>query len=108
MAAYAVSASCRWKLLLDYFGDEVEGFEQCCACDNCRNPPQLAGVEIRDDEFDRDQPEPDAGPQFEAGSRVRVPRFDVGTVVSMAGDQVTIVFPDQGTRTFLADYVQPA
>ena len=108
MAAYAVSASCRWKLLLDYFGDDVEGFERCCACDNCRNPPQLAGVEIRDDEFDRDQPEPDAGPQFEAGSRVRVPRFDVGTVVSMAGDQVTIVFPDQGTRTFLADYVQPA
>jgi ATP-dependent DNA helicase RecQ len=108
MAAYAVSASCRWKLLLDYFGDEVEGFERCCACDNCRNPPQLAGVEIRDDEFDRDQPEPDAGPQFEAGTRVRVPRFDVGTVVSMAGDQVTIVFPDQGTRTFLADYVQPA
>jgi ATP-dependent DNA helicase RecQ len=108
MEAYAVSGSCRWKLLLDYFGDEVEGFERCCACDNCRNPPQLAGVEIRDDEFEHDEPEHGSGPQFEAGTRVRVPRFDVGTVVSVAGDQVTIAFPDQGTRTFLADYVQPA
>lgn len=106
MVAYAVSAGCRWKLLLDYFGDSVEGFERCGECDNCRHPPQLAGVEIRDDEFARDAPEP--GPQFAPGARVRVPRFDVGTVVSTAGDQVTIAFPGQGTRTFLADYVQAA
>lgn len=77
MDAYAVSGACRWKLLLDYFGDEVEGFEQCCACDHCLNPPQLAGREIRDDEC-------------------------------VAGDQVTIAFPGQGTRSFLAHYVQPA
>jgi ATP-dependent DNA helicase RecQ len=108
MVAYAVSGACRWKLLLDYFGDAVDGFEQCHACDNCRNPPQLAGVEIHDDEFEHDEPDPDTGPHFEAGAQVRVPRFDVGTVVSVAGDQVTIAFPDQGTRTFLADYVQPA
>jgi ATP-dependent DNA helicase RecQ len=39
MVGYAVSGFCRWKLLLDYFGDEVEGFEKCCRCDNCLNPP---------------------------------------------------------------------
>jgi ATP-dependent DNA helicase RecQ len=113
MVAYAVSGSCRWKLLLDYFGDQVEGFEQCCACDNCRNPPQLADVGMRADAFEpeEDEPgeaEPDLAPQFETGVQVRVPRFDVGTVVSQAGDQVTIAFPDQGTRTFLADYVRLA
>jgi ATP-dependent DNA helicase RecQ len=113
MVAYAVSGSCRWKLLLDYFGDQVKGFEQCCACDNCRNPPQLADVGMRADAFEPEEEEsgedePDLAPQFETGVQVRVPRFDVGTVVSQAGDQVTIAFPDQGTRTFLADYVQLA
>ena len=39
MAAYAQSAMCRWKLLLEYF-DEAEGFDRCGDCDNCRNPPE--------------------------------------------------------------------
>ena len=107
MVSYAVSGFCRWKVLLDYFGDTVDGFEQCCRCDNCRNPPQVAEAEIRDDEFDRD-PAPDPGPRFEPGARVRVPRFEEGTVVGMAGDQVTIDFPDEGRRVFLADFVAPA
>jgi len=105
MVSYAVSGFCRWKVLLDYFGDTVEGFEQCCRCDNCLHPPQVAEIEIRDDEFDRPAaPEP----QFETGARVRVPKFDEGTVVSVAGDQVTIEFPDQERRVFLADFVSPA
>ncbi len=37
MAQYAQSATCRWKLLLDYFG-EGEEFERCGECDNCREP----------------------------------------------------------------------
>jgi ATP-dependent DNA helicase RecQ len=37
MAGYAQSAVCRWKLLLDNFG-EGDGFERCETCDNCRTP----------------------------------------------------------------------
>jgi ATP-dependent DNA helicase RecQ len=110
MVSYAVSGFCRWKVLLDYFRDEVEGFEKCCRCDNCKNPPVVADIEIRDDEFDV-EPAADsapAGPVFEAGQPVRVPKYDVGTVVSVAGDQVTIDFPEHGTRTFVADFVEPA
>ncbi|MGZ8290678.1 MAG: RecQ family ATP-dependent DNA helicase [Telluria sp.] len=109
MVSYAVSGFCRWKVLLDYFGDEVEGFEKCCRCDNCLNPPVVMDeIDIRDDEF---APEPDAepaGPVFEVGAKVRVPKFDVGTVQGVAGDEITIEFPDAGTRTFLAEYVEPA
>ncbi|HEY0064251.1 MAG TPA: ATP-dependent DNA helicase RecQ [Telluria sp.] len=108
MVSYAVSGFCRWKVLLDYFNDEVDGFEKCCRCDNCRNPPQVAEIEIRDDEFERDAPQPPTGPQFEEGARVRVPKFDEGTVVGTAGDQVTIEFPDGSRRTFLADFVELA
>ena len=106
MVGYAVSGFCRWKVLLDYFGDHVEGFEKCGRCDNCLDPPRVADIAIRDDEFER-EPAADR-PDFAPGARVRVPKFEVGTVQAVAGDQVTIAFPGHGTRTFLADFVTPA
>ncbi|MFC0252960.1 RecQ family ATP-dependent DNA helicase [Massilia consociata] len=111
MVGYAVSGFCRWKLLLDYFGDEVEGFEKCCKCDNCLNPPALSlteEIEIRDDEFNREPaPEP-AGAGFEVGGRARAPKYGDGTVTAVAGDQVTMEFPGQEEpHTFLASYLEP-
>jgi ATP-dependent DNA helicase RecQ len=112
MVSYAVSGFCRWKLLLDYFGDEVEGFEKCCRCDNCLNPPAAVltdEIEIRDDEFDR-EPDADASPApaFDVGARVTVPKYGEGIVLAAAGDQVHIEFPDGEQRAFVADYVTPA
>jgi ATP-dependent DNA helicase RecQ len=40
MGLYAQSARCRWKELLDYFG-EGESFTACGRCDNCVRPPEL-------------------------------------------------------------------
>jgi ATP-dependent DNA helicase RecQ len=112
MVSYAVSGFCRWKLLLDYFGDEVEGFEKCCRCDNCLNPPAAVlteDIEIRDDEFDREpDKEAPASPAFEPGARVTVPKYGEGVVLTAASDQVTIEFPDGEARAFLADFVTPA
>ncbi|MGH9945448.1 MAG: RecQ family zinc-binding domain-containing protein, partial [Pyrinomonadaceae bacterium] len=34
---YAQSAFCRWRLLLEYFGEELEQ-DRCGNCDNCLNP----------------------------------------------------------------------
>jgi ATP-dependent DNA helicase RecQ len=110
MVGYAVSGFCRWKLLLDYFGDEVEGFEKCCRCDNCLHPPAailLDDIEIRDDEFDREpEPEPDPSASFEPGARVKVPKYGEGVVSSSAGDQVAIDFPDGEQRSFMKDFVE--
>ena len=39
MASYAQSATCRWKLLLDYF-HETADFDRCGTCDNCVSPPE--------------------------------------------------------------------
>ncbi|MGO4478445.1 ATP-dependent DNA helicase RecQ [Massilia sp. 2TAF26] len=110
MVGYAVSGFCRWKLLLDYFGDEVEGFEKCCRCDNCLNPPAAVlteEIEIRDDEFDREpEPEPDPSSIFEAGLRVKVPKYGEGVVLAAVGEQVTIEFPDGEQRSFVKDFVE--
>jgi ATP-dependent DNA helicase RecQ len=110
MVGYAVSGFCRWKLLLDYFGDEVDGFEKCCRCDNCLNPPAAVlteEIEIRDDEFDREpEPAPDPASTFEPGARVKVPKYGEGVVLAVAGDQVTIEFPDGEQRAFVKDFVE--
>jgi ATP-dependent DNA helicase RecQ len=108
MVSYAVSGFCRWKVMLDYFGDEVPGFEKCCRCDNCLKPPVPMELdEIRDDEFAPVVAEAEA-PLFEVGARVAVAKHGEGIVQSVAGDQVTIEFPDQSSRTFMADFVEPA
>jgi ATP-dependent DNA helicase RecQ len=109
MVSYAVSGFCRWKVLLDYFGDAVPGFEKCCRCDNCLKPPvALADIEIRDDEFEREPEAEPVAPAFDIGAQVRVAKYDVGVVKEVAGDQVTIEFPDGTSRTFMADFVEPA
>ncbi|WP_374581946.1 ATP-dependent DNA helicase RecQ [Pseudoduganella sp.] len=41
MVSYAQSGYCRWKLLLDYFGDQSAGIERCGVCDNCIAPPTI-------------------------------------------------------------------
>ncbi|MCE3262854.1 MAG: RecQ family ATP-dependent helicase [Pseudoduganella sp.] len=41
MVAYAQSGYCRWRMLLDYFGDDTAGIERCGCCDNCRSPPTI-------------------------------------------------------------------
>ena len=110
MVSYAVSGFCRWKLLLDYFGDEAPGFEQCCKCDNCLNPPALSlpqDIEIRDDEFDREPAEEASKSKFEVGARVRSAKYGKGVVVAIAGEQVTVEFPDGESRSFMADFLKP-
>jgi ATP-dependent DNA helicase RecQ len=118
MVGYAQSGKCRWKLLLDYFADTVDGVERCCRCDNCLNPPalaldlasapMLATPEHAAETSSLPAPTPAPSPAFEVGARVRVAKFDVGVVASVAGEQITIAFPDAGEHTFMADFVAPA
>ena len=37
MMQYGQSARCRWRLLHDYFGEEMQ-VERCGTCDNCIHP----------------------------------------------------------------------
>lgn len=109
MVDYAQSGGCRWKLLTEYFQEEV--LEHCGKCDNCLHPPAMALTET---EFvpqeTAEQPiqaAPEHTGEIKVGSRVRVPKFEEGKVISILGDQVTIKFPNKETRTFLKSYVEP-
>ncbi|HZX29269.1 MAG TPA: ATP-dependent DNA helicase RecQ [Telluria sp.] len=106
MADYAVSGLCRWKLLLDYFGDGLPGFERCGTCDNCLDPPQIQ-LDASDVASAFAAVRPPA-PEFEPGQRVTVPRYGHGTVTAVTGEQVTIQLEGDDTRTFMAEYVTHA
>ncbi|WP_235953484.1 RecQ family ATP-dependent DNA helicase [Noviherbaspirillum galbum] len=108
MVFYAQTGFCRWKVLLDYFHEETD-WEGCGSCDNCLRPPEesLSPEHMREHAPPAPQRLKDE-PLLDAGSPVRVPRFGEGRVVSVAGDKVTIVFPDSSKKTFLREYVQVA
>lgn len=102
MIAYAQSAQCRWKFLLDYFGDE-SGFERCGRCDNCLSPPvavvqveeEVPALEIRTAAFEQGQP-------------VRVRRYGRGSVIAASAEEVVVAFPDGATKKFMPKYVRAA
>jgi ATP-dependent DNA helicase RecQ len=107
MVFYAQTGFCRWKILLEYFGEKTE-WSHCSVCDNCLQPPEKA---LSPEHVRQHTPPMSRAIQIptpDVGSPVRVPKYGEGLVVSSAGDKITIQFPDRQTRTFLRDYVSPA
>ena len=71
MIGYAQSGFCRWKLLLDYFGDPLPGFERCCRCDNCLSPPVISGDQLEQQQLgDLRLAEVVVGDQHQAGMAI--------------------------------------
>ena len=106
MVFYAQTGFCRWKVMLEYFGEHVD-WQHCGNCDNCRQPPEqsLSAEHPRRHSFIFNNIPKE--PSLDIGSTVSVPRFGEGHVVSVAGDKVTINFPGGSTKTFLRAYVTP-
>jgi ATP-dependent DNA helicase RecQ len=104
MVFYAQTGFCRWKVMLEYFGEHVP-WEHCGNCDNCREPPERSLSEEHPRPALRQRKPQPAVPALHVGSIVSVPRFGEGRVASIAGDKVAITFPDSSTKTFLRGYV---
>jgi len=105
MTAYAHGADCRWKMILEYFG-EGDDFERCGTCDNCRRP-----VAVPEEVRGEAAVEPAAAPRvrpLKPGEPVIVRKHGRGLVESVAGDRVHVSFADGRTREFLRGYVQRA
>jgi ATP-dependent DNA helicase RecQ len=106
MVFYAQTGFCRWKVLLEHFGEHVE-WSHCGICDNCVRPPEQALSPLSARQLRQAAPPKKEEPSFKAGNPVRVPKYGEGRVVSVAGEKITIIFPDSQTRTFLRNYVEP-
>jgi ATP-dependent DNA helicase, RecQ family len=106
MVFYAQSGFCRWKVLLEYFDEEVD-WDHCGHCDNCLNPPEKALLPLpTSDQEARAEAKPAPTPSFPAGATVKVPKVGKGQVLSSTDEMVTIIFPDSQKRTFLKNHVE--
>ena len=83
MQAYANEVGCRWRFLLEYFGEPAE--ERCGHCDN----DQRAGGAT--DEVRGSRP-------FARGSRVRHPVLGEGEVIGYAGNRILVAFDRGGYK----------
>jgi len=111
MVFFAQTGFCRWKTLLEGFGETLpDGAARCGHCDNCVRLASQA-IELL--------PEPEPVPRlleatgfsnslFEVGEAVKAPRYGEGVVASVKGDQISVRFPDKSLRTFLAEFLKKA
>jgi ATP-dependent DNA helicase RecQ len=98
LAAYARSAQCRWKMILEYFDEQVEMGAECGACDNCvQRSADASAITMRIK----------AVPIHKKGGAVRVPKYGRGTVAEVHDDRIVVSFADGETREFAPKYVVP-
>ncbi len=101
MTFYAHGAHCRWKMLLEYFG-EGEDFAACGLCDNCRRPPKAAPARKPRRRLAVSLP---PTTDLRQGEPVEVPRYGKGIVQAAHDERVVVNFPNGDTREFLRPYV---
>lgn len=108
MIDYAQCGLCRWEMLMRYFGENE--FSNCGICDNCLNPP------VKDlTQLSQQMPNPQECIHvdlaeikidlFKVGAKVNTQKYDEGQIVDVIGDQVTVIFPNNETRTFVKSYL---
>ena len=105
MVFYAQTGLCRWRVLLEYFGERLEG-DRCGHCDNCLRAGRREHAADSDAPRLREAPSTRRRREYVRGDDVRVPRYGAGRVRASAGDEVTVEFPNGDARTFLRSYVR--
>ena len=110
MVFYGQTGHCRWRVLLDNFG-EAEGFGSCGTCDNCL---RIAAARTTAEDEDRVAASAANGSALAAapaplpapGDRVKVPRYGRGIVDAVDAEGITVCFPEGSRRVFLAAFVR--
>jgi ATP-dependent DNA helicase RecQ len=130
MMQYGQSVACRWRLLHEYFGEEIEA-ERCGTCDNCLQPPgeqpeaesvnaqavsKRAGHGVGDAPRGSSvevnaRPATTAAPETQeaslsVGDTVEHPQYGTGRVQSLEGDKVVIKFERGDERKFKEELVR--
>jgi ATP-dependent DNA helicase RecQ len=107
MVFYAQTGTCRWRVILEYFGERLEG-GRCGHCDNCRRAEQHDREEAVIEQAVPARKRERKRREYAVGDEVRVPRYGTGRVREAAGDEVTVEFANGDARTFLRSYVRRA
>jgi ATP-dependent DNA helicase RecQ len=104
MVLYAQTALCRWKVLLDYFGERVS-WNNCGICDACRRPTPSVVAPVAKPDFSPEgihlrERQQRAASAIRTGDVLTVPVHGQGEVCAVEGDKVAMRFPDGAVRKF--------
>jgi ATP-dependent DNA helicase RecQ len=103
MVFYAQTGFCRWKVLLEHFG-EGEGFDRCGRCDNCVSPPLRRLTPPKRRVTAHRAPRPRS--PYRPGDYAQVQRYGTGRVIAADAGSVTLEFPDGTRRDFVPQFVR--
>jgi ATP-dependent DNA helicase RecQ len=99
---YAQTALCRWKAILDYFGETPE-WERCGHCDNCERPiaepPPAPAVKREALPLPPILGAQDPG-SLKPGDALVLTIFGAGEVREVSGETLTVAFADGEVREF--------
>jgi len=95
MTRYLDGRTCRWRMILSYFGQPVD--EHCGRCDNCTTADDAPGAPRR---RSSEAPEP-----FALDSKVEHASWGTGRVLSYESDTMTVLFDEGGYRTLSVELV---
>ncbi|HEX6202052.1 MAG TPA: ATP-dependent DNA helicase RecQ [Thermoanaerobaculia bacterium] len=104
LEAYAQTALCRWRHLLEELGEELPSangdgpWEQCGHCDNCRRPLSEEAVPAARRNLVTGFESDLAAADLAVGLPVSLPVYGRGTVEEVAGDRVVVAFSDGEER----------
>ena len=103
MVTYAQTGFCRWRVLLEAFGETPPFPDGCGRCDNC---VRLASAPVESLDHEAEPPPPASQPGFAAGDLVRAPKFGRGVVKTASEDEVLVAFADGAERAFLPAFLK--
>ena len=102
MVAYAQSALCRWRHLLEAFGEVAD--DECGHCDNCRRAVHRQVLQAAPP-VERAALATIEAPAIQVGDAITVPVHGAGEVQSVDDDHVEVLFPDGTLRKFKPDFL---
>ena len=108
MVFLAQTGFCRWRVLLEGFGETLpDGAERCGRCDNClRLAVEPAELLAPPAVLPRVIDVAPAVAAFEVGDTVKAARYGEGVVAAIKGDEIAVRFPDRSLRTFLSAFLK--
>jgi len=105
MVFFAQTGFCRWRVLLEGFGETLPAGDRCGHCDNCVRLASQA-IELLPAAASPQVERRTARPCLAVGDAVKVARHGEGVVASIKGEEIAVRFPDKSTRTFLSSFLK--
>ena len=105
MVFYGQTGYCRWQVLLRHFDPDTE-FDRCGTCDNCESAGAAVAASLSADAATAPLASQSIAAAFAPETPVRVARYGDGVVVSADSQRVTVRFPSDDTRCFVASHVK--